>query len=162
MIGPAGARLEAWYGALDAREQTVVRYGSLAGLVLLLAVILLQAHAGVRRAEQRLERKRADLAYIAAVLPELRAVPMPQGAGQSLPLIVDRTVRDAGLAANLKSAEPAGQAAVRVHLEGAAFEALVNWLVRVQREYGLAVQTATLEKTGAPGRVNATISLVRP
>ena len=47
-----------------------------------------------------------------------------------------------------------------MRLEGAAFDTLLAWLLRLEREYGLRVQSATLEKTDVPGRVNANLSLV--
>jgi general secretion pathway protein M len=155
------ARLQAWYATLEAREQRVLRLAAPALVALVALGIVWQLHAVVNRAERRVASKRADLAYIQAVLPELRGVPVPQDGGQSLVVIVDRTTRDAGLAANLRGTEPSGATGVRVRLEGASFEALVQWLVRVQREHGLAVQAATLEKTDAPGRVNANITFVR-
>ena len=155
------ARLQAWYGTLEAREQRVVRIAVPALLALVAIGIVWQLHAVVNRTERRVAAKRADLAYLQAVLPELRGVPVPQDGGQSLVVIVDRTTRDAGLAANLRGAEPSGVAGVRVRLEGASFESFVQWLVRVQREHGFVVQAATLEKTDTPGRVNANITFVR-
>lgn len=154
------AQLEDWYGTLAPREQLIVRVGGVVAAALLLLVVLLQLHGVVGRAEKRVAAKRADVAYIASVLPELRLAPLPQRGGQSLVTVVDRTTRDAGLGANLRGADPSGIGGVRVRLEGATFDTLVAWLLRIQREYGLAVQTATLEKTEAPGRVNASFTLV--
>ena len=154
-------QLEAWYDALNPREQTIVRYGALAAIVLIVAGVVLQLHGAVRGAEKRLAAKRADAAYIQSVLPELRSRPLPAGGGQSLVMVVDRTTRDAGLAINLKGTEPSGISGVRVRFEGASFEQLVTWLLRIQQEYGLAIQAATLEKTDAPGRVNASLTFVR-
>ena len=153
-------RLAAWFEALEPREQLLVRYGAIAAAVLLLATVVLQLHRAVSRAEHRLAGKRADAAYIASVLPELRSIPLPQPAGQSLLLVVDRTARDAGLATSLRGTEPTGAGGGRVHLEGAAYDALVRWLLRIEREYGFSVQAASLEQAGTPGRVNATLTLV--
>ena len=155
------ARLQAWYATLEAREQRVLRIAVPALLALIAIGVVWQLHAVVNRAERRVAARRADLAYLQAVLPELRGVPLSPDGGQSLVVIVDRTTRDAGLAANLRGAEPSGVAGVRVRLEGASFESFVQWLVRVQREHGLTVQAATLEKTDTPGRVNANITFVR-
>lgn len=153
--------LEAWYDALNPREQLLVRYGALAAIVLIVVGVVLQLHGAVRAAEQRVATKRAEAAYIQSVLPELRSRPLPAGGGQSLVMVVDRTTRDAGLALNLKGTEPSGISGVRVRFEGASFEQLVTWLLRIQQEYGLAIQAATLEKTDAPGRVNASLTFVR-
>jgi type II secretory pathway component PulM len=158
----SGERLKAWYAGLEAREQALLLWGAIAAAVLLVLGTLLQSHAVVNRAEQRLATKRADLAHIQSVLPELQAAPVPQGAGESLVIIVDRTTRDSGLAMALRGTEPAGQTGVRVRFEGASFDSTVAWLLRLQREYGVAVQAASFERGGAAGLVNASVTLARP
>lgn len=158
--GSTTERVLEWYGTLSSRDQLMVRVGAIAGGILLVLGIVLQLHAFVGRAEKRLASKRADIAYISSVLPELRAAPVPQGGGQSLVTVIDRTTRDAGLATNLRGADPSGIGGVRVRLEGAEFGTLVSWVLRMQREYALRVQQATLERTEAPGRVNANLTFV--
>lgn len=150
-----------WYEGLAPREQKLVGGGAIAATVLVVLSVVMNLHALVRNAEKRLASKQADVAYIQSVLPELRAAPQPAGDGQSLVAIIDHTTRDAGLNPNLRGTEPNGDAGVRVRLEGAAFEAVVTWLLRVQREQGLTVQAATLEKTDVPGHVNASLTFVR-
>ena len=160
-MSPTRERLEGWYAGLNPREQLIVRVGAVAAALLLVVGVVLKLHGVVQAAEKRLASKRGDVAYIQSVLPELRSVPPPGTGGQSLVMVVDRTTRDAGLAVNLKGTEPSGISGVRVRFEGASFEQLVKWLLRIQQEYGLAIQAATLEKTDAPGRVNASLTFVR-
>jgi general secretion pathway protein M len=159
-LDDARSQLESWYSGLEPREQLLVRAGALTAAALVLLGVILQLHGLVNRAEKRVAAARADLAYIQAALPELRALPQPQGAGQSLVTVVDRTTRDAGIAMNLRGADPGGPGSVRVRFEGAAFDQLLPWLLKIEREYGLAVQAATLERTDAQGRVNAAFTLV--
>lgn len=154
-------RVETWYATLNPREQLIVRAGAAAAAVLIVVGGVLRLHGAVAATEKRVAAKRADIGYIQSVLPELRAAPLPADAGQSLVTVVDRTTRDAGLGMNLKGTEPSGVNGVRVRFEGASFDQLVNWLLRVQQEYGLSIQAATLEKTEAPGRVNANLTFVR-
>ncbi len=161
MSSTRAAQLASWYAALAPREQLAVRYGGIAAVLLLVAGIVLRLHAVVHASEARIAGKQADLAYVASVLPELRAAPLPADEGQSLVTVIDRTTKDGGLAMYLRGAEPAGTTGVQVRFEGASFEALAVWLLRVEREYGLAVQAATLERTDAPGRINASLTLVR-
>ena len=161
MSQPARERLEVWYAGLNPREQQIVRIGVIAGAALLVVGLVLRLHGFVQNTEKRIAAKRADAAYIQSVLPELRAAPLPASGGQSLVTVVDRTTRDAGLGVSLKGTEPSGVSGVRVRLEGASFDQLVTWLLRIQQEYGLTIQAATLEKTDSPGRVNASLTFVR-
>jgi type II secretory pathway component PulM len=155
-------RLKSWYAGLETREQTAVTWGTVAVVALVVVVGLLQMHAAVARLEKRVAQKRADAAYIQSVMPELRAAPVPQGGDQSLVIVVDRTTRDAGLAMHLRGTEPAGVNALRVRFEGASFDSTVVWLVRLQREYGVRIPAAAIERTATPGVVNATVTLQRP
>jgi general secretion pathway protein M len=161
MSGSIADRIATWFAALEPREQRVVRYGALFAALLLVIGGVLQLRHVVAGAEKRLASKRADVVYLGSVLGELRAAPLPAGGGQSLVSVIDRTTRDGGLAMTLRGTEPAGMNGVRVRFEGASFDALAVWLLRVQREYGLTVQAATLERTDAPGRVNAQLTFVR-
>ena len=72
-----------------------------------------------------------------------------------------KTTRDAGLAGELRGTEPSGSDSLRVRFEGASFAQLTTWFVQLSQNYGVTVQQATLEHTDSPGRVNASIVLVR-
>jgi type II secretory pathway component PulM len=154
------AQWQATYAALQPREQRFVALGALAVLILLLVGVPLRLHGAATQARLRVERQRADLAYVQSVLPALAAAPATQ---EGLPLVnvVDATTRDGGLTGELRGTEPAGNDALRVRFEGASFEALAQWFVRLGRDYGVGVQSATLEHTDTPGRVNASVVLVR-
>ena len=154
-------RILARFDALTASEQRTVRIGLVGGGALLTIVGLLALQGVVHRADARINAKRADLAYIQSVLPELTAAPA-QAAGQSLVAVVDETAANGGLKEALKGTEPSGTEGVVARFEGASLPALLTWLVRIQREYSAKVSAATLEKTSNNGEVNATITLIAP
>jgi general secretion pathway protein M len=72
-------------------------------------------------------------------------------------VVVDRTARETGLTDALRGTAPNGNG-VRVQLEGAAFDAMVPWLVNLDENYGLAIESITLDRTARPGLVNASIT----
>lgn len=153
--------LSDWYAKLAPREQKTVLYGGIAAAALLLVGGTRQLHVSSASAATRIEAKRADLAWMQSVAPRLQAMPAVRS-DESLPLLVDRTARDAGLAQALSGADPAGNGGLRVRFEGASFDALVVWLSRIQQERGLVVDTASIEGTGAEGLVNASLVLRGP
>ena len=150
--------LPAWYTTLAPREQKIVLYGAIAAVALLLVGGTWHLHNSAAATLARLETKRADLAWMQSVAPRLQAMPVVRS-DESLPLMVDRTARDAGLAQSLSGADPAGQGGLRVRFEGASFDALVIWLSRVQQERGLVVESASIDSTGPEGLVNANLVL---
>jgi general secretion pathway protein M len=148
------------YGALSERERRMVLVGALAGLLIIVFGILLPLDHSVSKARQRLEKKRADLVWMQSVAPELAATaPPPAASGESLLLIVDRSARESGLAGALAGSEPGGTGNLSIRLEKAPFDALVAWLARLSQQNGVSVESATVEKAGTPGLVNAAIVL---
>jgi type II secretory pathway component PulM len=107
------------------------------------------------------EAKRADLAWMQAVAPRIRALPAARP-DESLPLLVDRTAREAGLAGALSGSDPAGPGALRVRLQGASFDAMVVWLGRLQQERGIVVDSASVDAGDEEGLVNASLVLRGP
>ncbi len=113
----------------------------------------------------RVARQRADLAWMrraAGEARELRAQGTRSQAdrqGKSLLALADATARAAGLAGALKRVEPTGAASVRVSFEIASFDALVDWLERLTRDYGITVSDFSADKVEGLGLVNARVTL---
>lgn len=158
------SKLRAWYAGLQPREQRMVAVGGIAVAVLILVLgILMPLQSGVSSAVKRNETKRADLAWMQANAPEVRAAgsQLPADTGEAPVVLVDRVGREAGLASALRGTQPNGTG-VRVQLEAAPFDTLVTWLATLDERYGLAIETITVDRAARPGVVNATITFTQP
>jgi len=114
--------------------------------------------------EQRLDTKRDTLAFLRRAAVELAGrtdapTAGPDLAGQSLVVIVDRSARAAGLGDALTRNQPVGEDGIRVRLENAPFESVARWLETIDTTAGLAIESATFDRTAAVGRVNAGLVL---
>jgi len=146
--------------ALSPRERRMVFGGAALALALLIFGVLLPLDRGVAHAQQRLAKKHADLAWMQSVAPEIAAsAPPPAATGESLLVVVDRSARESGLASSLAGSEPGAPGSLSVRLEKAPFDALVAWLARLAQQNGVTVDSATIERAGGPGLVNAAIVL---
>ena len=146
--------------ALSPRERRMLLLGAIAAVAILIFGLLVPLDHSVARAQQRLAKKRADLTWMQSVAPQIVLLPPPlASAGESLLVIVDRSAREAGLAGALSGSEPGGPGNLSVRLEKAPFDALVGWLARLAQQNGVTVDSAVIEKSGAPGLVNASIVL---
>jgi general secretion pathway protein M len=157
-------KLRAWYAGLQPREQRMVAIGGIAVAVLILVLgILLPLQSGLSVVIKRNETKRADLAWMQANAPEVRAASsqLPADTGEAPVVLVDRVGREAGLASALRGTQPNGTG-VRVQLEAAPFDTLVTWLATLDERYGLAIETITVDRAARPGVVNATITFTQP
>ena len=157
-------RLRAWLAGLSHRERTLVlTAGGIAAIALLYLALVMPLQAMADRREARVEQKSADLAWMRQVAPAVTAAAAGGGAevptGESLVVLVDRTAREAGLGAALRDQSPNGEAGLRLRLDAAAFDTLIEWLGRLQERHGVAIEAANFDATGNPGLVNASLTL---
>ncbi len=150
--------LRDWYATLGERDQRMVVWGGAAAALLVLAGLIWKLGTAVAVAEERVERKRQDLAWIEAVTPRLQATPAARP-GESLTIALDRMAQEGGLAKALAGIEPAGTGAIRARFTGASFDSLALLLARLQKEMGVVAETASVSATGEVGLVDATLVL---
>lgn len=159
--------LRQWLAGLAPRERNLVYVaaGFAAVALVYFALVLPLTTASARRAA-RIEQKTADLAWMRQVAPQAAAAAAAASGGstaagseESLVVLVDRTGRGAGLGNAIRDQSPSGDLGLRLRLESAPFDVLVAWLAGLQQQYGVRVDAATIDAAGAPGLVNASITL---
>lgn len=152
-----------WLDGLAPRERNLVLLAAaLLGVAIVYFAIVLPVTSAAKQRAARIEQKTGDLAWMRQVAPQVMAAAAAGGAtatDESLVVLVDRTGREAGLGNSIRDQSPDGQNGLRLQLEGASFDVLVTWLASLQQQYGVSVETAMIGATGAPGLVNASLSL---
>ncbi|MEZ5486682.1 MAG: type II secretion system protein GspM [Steroidobacteraceae bacterium] len=159
------AKLAAWYDGLAARERLAVSWGAAAAVLILVGGALLSLHQNVERSAARLLRKQHDLAFVQAATAEILAAgPVSTASAGNEPLVVlaDRATRQAGLVESLSGSEAAPDGSLRTSFRGVAFDALAGMVASLGAQANVTVQSAEIESTGEPGKVNATMVLRSP
>jgi general secretion pathway protein M len=152
----------AWLQSLSERERRLVTIGGAVALVLLIFAVIFPLEGSVSKAHERIDRKQQDLAWMKGVAPQLAAAgPLvkPPENQESLIVLIDRSARELGLGPSLTSSEPSGPGGLRVRLEKAPFDILVGWIARLADQNGISVESASVDGTGEPGVVNASLVL---
>ena len=156
-----------WFAQLEPRERILVSSAAV------LAVVALIMIAGVRPLVNNAARNQelvADKETLLADLTQAAARIGPQtsrSTGQvpagrdSLVVVVDQTTRKFGLSANLKRNQPDGADSIRLRLENAPFDDMVQWLAELQNRHGLSAASANIDVAQAKGRVNCNLVLSR-
>jgi type II secretory pathway component PulM len=147
---------------MSERERRMVLIGGVAAVLILLIAVVLPLESSVSSAQQRIDRKRADLVWMQSVAPELAGAGPVTAATtrqESLIVVVDSAARESGLGSALSSSEPSGTGGLRVRLEKAPFGLVVGWLARLAEQNGIIVESATIDNAGEPGIVNAGLVL---
>lgn len=155
--------LRQWLDGLAARERNLVYVAAaVIGLAIVYLAVVLPVTTSASGRAARITQKSADLQWMRQVAPQLQAVAAAGGAASNEPLVVlvDRTGRQAGLGSAIRDQSPSGEHGLRLRLEAASFDVLVTWLVVLQQQHGVSVDTATIDAGTAPGLVNASLTLV--
>ena len=79
--------------------------------------------------------------------------------GGSLLVIIERTAQQKNLKSSLQKVQPEGQDGVRVWVENAAFDQLIDWLALLENKNTIYVSEIIIERQNEPGRINSRILL---
>ena len=163
--------MRAWWDSLQARERRTLLLGAVAlAAMLVFFLVWRPLHQRVDSLQARVAEQRDTLGWMRDAAAEVLAYrgrsPAASRAsglgGEALYSLADRTAREAGLAGALQRVEPAGEGRVRVTLEQAAFDDLLGWLQRLERDFSIAADPVSLRRVDAPGRVSGQVVLRGP
>lgn len=119
----------------------------------------------VTRLQQSVDEQQSLKRWMQQAAAEAKQLRNAAGAAgdehRSLLAVVDQTAKQSQLAPAVKRIQPEGQDLVRVTLEQASFDDLVQWLGNLQRSYGVNVADAAIDRQAEVGRVNARLTLKR-
>ena len=154
--------MNAFWSRLSLRERWLLA-GT--GCIVLAAALYALAWAPLAAANaarrHRIQALQADLAWMQQMAPRLqqagaRTSPVEDGNAQApLPSRLETSLQRAGLGAGVRSIEASSDARVTIAFESVAFDALIGWLEALQREQGITVGQAVLERLPTPGQVRA-------
>jgi len=157
--------LKTWWDHLGAREQWLVGGGAVLALLILgYTLIWAPFQSSHRRLQLRVAEQRADLAWMRQAAQDIQrlsntGVAQSQADGRSLLTRVDQTARAAGLGATLKQITPQGGDKLNARLDAAEFDKLLLWLDALERKHRIILINLSVDRTKAPGRVNARVIL---
>ena len=155
-------KIRDWYSKLQPREQRMVLAGGIVVVLLILVGgVILPLQAAAARAERRADSRRQDLQWMHQYAPEVRegAAQLHPDTGEAPVVLVDRIGRESGLGTAFRGTQPSGVTGVRVQLEAAPFDPMIQWLDTLEQRYGLSIETITVDRTGKTGIVNASVTL---
>lgn len=154
--------MKEWFEGLEARERMILSVGFAAALIIVLwGFVWLPLTNGTGDLHEAIAEKRALLVDIqrAEALPAAASRAAPVGDGRSLVVLVDQTAGSMGL--RFSRTRPDGPNAINVSFTAAPFDTLVSWLVTLERDHGITVESASFNSTRERGLVSGQLSLRR-
>lgn len=152
-----------WFDSLQPRERVVLGAGAvLAAMIVFYAFIWTPLQSGRAEMAASVAQKRQLLSdlYRASAISADDTV-QATGSGQSLVLLVAQTSQSMGLAGAITGSRPDGADNINVTVQNAAFDVVTNWLVLLQQNYSITVESASLNSTRQSGLVSGQLSLRR-
>jgi len=155
-----------WFDGLVPRERLLVSCAAVfAGCALAWMLLVQPVLTQKARAENRIRDHQLMLVELSQVAGRIGSQPasgtQPAASGQSLVVIIDRSVRERGLSGYLRRNQPDGQSSIRLRLENIPFDQLIEWLAELQERHGLAANSVTIDPATDRGRVDTNLVLVR-
>lgn len=155
--------MKEWFASLAPRERIMVASGGvLAGLIVFWGLVWMPLSNGTETMRATLDEKRALLVDLQRVqgLPTTGGAVAPGDDRRSLVVLVDQTAQSMGL--SFTRTRPDGPDAISVSFTSAPFDTLVEWLVTLERTYGLTVESASFNGSREQGLVSGQLFLRRP
>lgn len=155
-------QLRARYYSLSDRDRiSIITLAVFLGCVAFYYLIWSPFNDSLDMAKSKYQNKRELVAWLEANQTAARkasANPQSRGRGnQSMMTLVNSTSRQAQL--SLKRVEPKDDDVIRVWMDNAAFDDVMNWLNDLGTRYGVSVVNITIEGQKETGRVDASIIL---
>ncbi|MGV6850914.1 MAG: type II secretion system protein GspM [bacterium] len=158
--------MKIWFSKLAQREQRLILIGSYALFFMLAWAWGVQpAYEQIRSEQARVDQSIKDLEWMqqtASKVGSLRSTSkrsFKNRAGLSNIALVDQSARLQGMENGIRKVEPAGEKQVRIWFEKIQFNALVHWIERLQKDYGLVVTQIQVDQDQLPGMVKAQVTL---
>lgn len=155
-----------WWQTLSARERILVIFAlsviTIAGFFLAIWEPLAKRVTTLR---ETVKAERNQVAWMEQAALEIHNQKgtnstSKKAQGESLLTIIDRSVRKAGMGANLNRIEPEGKDKVRLWLNNLPFETIISWLVELNKSEGVTPESFVVDRQTTPGRVNARLVLL--
>jgi type II secretory pathway component PulM len=151
--------MNAWFRNLQPRERLIFLGGAAAVVLIAVAFAVMKLHTQsevLRDAIGAKQRMLVDLTRVGA----RPAAPAP-GAGnnQTLVVLIDGSAREHGIA--LTTRRPDGPDGVQVAFSNVPFDMLLDWLVALERQSSVAVESASFTTAKQKGIVNGQLTLRR-
>jgi general secretion pathway protein M len=151
-----------WFDNLDQKEQRIVMVaGSLIAVFLIWLVLIRPLFSAAATQARRVEIRKQELQTMQELAGRVIRNPQNPGAGQRpLVVIVNESAADFGLGA-MRSQAMADGATLRITMDEAPFDAVVQWLGFLNSNYGVMVQSAGFNRSNTTGATRTTLVLAR-
>lgn len=149
-----------WFMSREPRERLTLAAGAAIAIVIVAwYLVWMPLTTGVDNLDATVDA-RSRLLVDAQSAAALALVSDPRApSDQSLYVVVDRTARAHGVAQALTRTRQDGATGIGITFQAAPFDAVLSWLVALERDHGVGVESASFSSSREPGLVSGQVLL---
>jgi general secretion pathway protein M len=151
--------MKAWFQNLQPRERLIVLGGAVGVLLIALWFGVMRLHAQTEVLRDAVAAKQRMLVDLSRVGTRPAASANAQGNNQTLVVVIDGSAREHGI--TLSTSRPDGPDGVQVAFSNVPFDMLLEWLVALEKQSSVAVESASFTTAKQKGIVNGQLTLRR-
>jgi general secretion pathway protein M len=156
-----------WHQSLPQRDRILVNTMSVVIAITLLYLIIWEPiDQGLEQQQQQYKSQQSIVNWMSQAAAEVKALKRSgaktvTSSNQPVSLIIEQSAKISGLKNNLGKLESSGNEGARVKLDTASFNQMLIWLNTLEKQHGIIVTSANIERAEKPGTVNARFSFSR-
>ena len=151
--------MKTWFQNLQPRERLIVLGGVAAALLIAVWFGVTRLHAQTEVLRDAVAAKQRMLVDLSRVGTRHAAAANAQGNTQTLVVVIDGSAREHGIM--LSTRRPDGPDGVQVAFSNVPFDMLLEWLVALEKQSSVAVESASFTTAKQKGIVNGQLTLRR-
>ncbi len=162
-------QIKQWFYSLPTKEQRMVSgTGAIVLITLFYLIIWEPLHLGLDAEQQKNHSQQDILLWMQQAANDVKTL-RASGSSSTIrdkdkptTLVIEQTIKNAGLKSSVKKIESSGSNGARVTLNEASFNQILVWLNTLATHNGIQVVSANIERTETAGRTNARLTFERP
>lgn len=162
-------QLKQWFYSLPSKEQMMVSGTGIVIIITLFYLIIWEPlHLGFQEEKQKQQSQKEILLWMQQAASEVKSLRASgsqttiRSNNKPITLVIEQTIKNAGLKPSVKKIESSGNKGARVSLNDASFNQILVWLDTLSKHNGIQVVSANIERSDKPGRANARLTFERP
>ena len=162
-------QIKQWFYSLPTKEQWMVSATSALLLITVFYLIIWEPlHLGLEDEQQKMHSQQEILSWMQQAANEVKTL-RTSGSSSTIrdknkptTLVIEQTIKNAGLKPSVKKIESSGSNGARVTLNNASFNQILVWLNTLATHNGILVASANIERAEKAGLTNARLTFERP
>jgi general secretion pathway protein M len=156
-----------WHQGLPQRDKILVNATSIIVIVTLFYLLVWEpVHHGLEQQRQQYESQQNIVRWMQDAATEVKALKRSGAkavttSNQPVSLLIEKTAMVSGLKDNFGKLESSGNDGARVTLNTAPFNQILIWLNNLEKQHGISITSANIERAKETGTIDARLSFSR-